>query len=79
MTTEKLHAVHTAKPFKAFRLQIADGRQLKVKHPESLAYIPGGRTAVLVHPDETHEIIDLLMVTTIEVVNGTASRSARRN
>ncbi len=66
---------HSA-PFQPYRIHMADGRYVDVAHPDFLARSPAGRTAVVYKPDETHEVIDLLLVTSLEVLNG--KRKPRR-
>lgn len=63
MTIEALKRMMTAKPFEAFVLYVADGRQVPVQHPENIAITPQGRTVLVGLPDESFEIIDLLLVT----------------
>jgi hypothetical protein len=67
MTTEALHRVHTTRPFQPFSLRLGDGQALKVDHPEMLAYAPGRRTAVVYRKDGSFEIVDLLLVTGLDV------------
>jgi hypothetical protein len=74
MTIEKLREVHRATPFRSFSLHLADGGQVRVTHPESLAYSPTGRTIVVVSPDDTTQFIDLLLVSRMEVENGRRRR-----
>jgi hypothetical protein len=75
MTSEQLTKIHTARPFQPFRIHLADGRNFEVEHPEFLAY-RGGRIAILLSP-ELGEFVDLLLVTSIEMIGGTTKR--RRN
>ncbi len=75
MTKDKLSEVHQARPFQPFRIHLADGRALEVRHPEFLAVSPIGKEAVLFNADGRHEIIDLPLVTAIEV--GTRPRPRR--
>lgn len=70
MNTEQIGQVLHAQPFKAFRLYLADGRNLDVDHPDFVARAPSGRTIVVYRQDDTFEIVDLLLVTSIEVRNG---------
>ena len=74
MTTEQLRKVHTATPFRPFSLRLADGTNVNVPHPEFLWIHPGGRTVHVATSDDAAEIIDLLLVTAIEVGNGTRRR-----
>jgi hypothetical protein len=67
MTTEALYKLHHARPFKPFIIRLGDGQALPVPHPEMLAYAPKQRTAVVSLADGTFEIIDLLLVTGLEV------------
>ncbi|MBI4582797.1 MAG: hypothetical protein HY717_02010 [Planctomycetes bacterium] len=67
MTIEKLRQLYTARPFQPFILHMADGRQVAVHHPEFLAISPSGRTVIVSLPDEAFEIVDLLLVTDLEV------------
>jgi hypothetical protein len=62
MTIEQLRQLHAARPFRAFEIHLADGRALTVQHPEQLAQSESGRTIAVARPDDTLEIIDLLMV-----------------
>jgi hypothetical protein len=70
MTIEQLEKFRQARPFRAFRIHMADGRHLDVKHPEYFARTPGGRTISIATGDEAFEIIDLLLVTSLERRNG---------
>ncbi len=67
MTIEQLRLLHQARPFRPFTVHLADGRSLNVSHNEFLAQSPSGRTMILYKPDESFEVIDLLLVTTLAV------------
>ncbi len=67
MTIEQLRTVYRAQPFRPFVLHLADGRQIPVQHPEFIMTVPSGRTIFVVQPDDTANIIDLLLVTDIEL------------
>jgi hypothetical protein len=70
MTTEALQRLHTARPFQPFNLRLGDGQSLPVLHPEFLAYAPKSRTATVYQDDGSFQIVDLLLVTGLEVRNG---------
>jgi hypothetical protein len=70
MTTEALYKLHTARPFQPFAIRLGDGQRLPVSHPEMLAYAPRSRTATVYRDDGSFEIVDLLLVTGLEVRNG---------
>lgn len=66
MTIEKLRAAYQEKPFRPFVLHLADGRAIPVLSPEFILALPSGRTVVVCQPDDTMNIIDLLLVTDLE-------------
>lgn len=69
MTTDALHKVHVTRPFAPFYLRLGDGQKLPVEHPEMLAYAPKSRLATVYFADGSFEIIDLLLVTGLEVIS----------
>jgi len=70
MTIEQLKRFEQARPFQPFRIHMANGRHLDVKYPEHFARTSGGRTLFIATGDEAFEIIDLLLVTSLEHLNG---------
>jgi len=77
MTIEQVRNLYNAAPFKPFIIHLADGRQIPVKHREFMAISPSGRTIVVYQTDDTSNIIDLLLVTDLEVRNGKAPKGGR--
>jgi hypothetical protein len=79
MTANQIRKLHQARPFQAFRINLADSRSLVVSHPELLLINEGGRTIIVVTGDENlYEVVDLLLVTSLEVLNGQAKPQKRR-
>jgi hypothetical protein len=77
MTIEQLRALHDAQPFRPFVIHLADGREIPVHHREFVMTVPSGRTLVVAQPDDTLNIVDLLLVTDLEikpVANGAGKR-----
>jgi len=70
MTIESLAQALHSQPFRPFRVHMASGRHLDVNHPDFIARSPSGRTAIIYKEDETFEVIDLLLVASLEVLNG---------
>jgi hypothetical protein len=68
MTIEQVRNVYNAQPFQPFVLHLADGRSITVPHREFMATAPSGRTVVVLQPDDRMNIIDLLLVTDIEIM-----------
>jgi hypothetical protein len=79
MTIDQIRKLHQARPFQPFRINLADSRSLVVSHPELLAVNPPGRTLIVVTGDENlYEVVDLLLVTSLEVLNGHTKQRKRR-
>jgi hypothetical protein len=77
MTIEQLRAAYDAQPFRPFVMHLADGRSVPVHHREFILTVPSGRTIVVCQPDDTLNIVDLLLVTDLEIKppgNGSARK-----
>lgn len=77
MTIEQIRNLYNAQPFQPFVIHLADGRSVPVHHREFIMSAPSGRTVVVAQPDDTFNIIDLLLVTDVELKpagNGTGKR-----
>ena len=74
MTVERIREAYDKQPFQPFAIHVADGRGIPVLHREFMMTAPSGRTVVVMQPDDTLNIIDLLLVTDLELkpvpVNG---------
>lgn len=80
MTIEQVRKLHQARPFQPFRMHLADSRSLDVVHPELLAISEPGRTVIVVTGDESlYKVVDLLLVTSLEVLNGRAKAGRRKH
>ena len=81
MTMEQLRKAYREHPFRPFSLSLADGREVRVGHPEFMAIPPGAaRTFMVTGPGEDHRIIDLLLVVSIDYIDRQArSKRGRQN
>ena len=79
MTIDRLRDMYNAQPFQPFVMQMADGRQVPVVHREVIMAAPSGRTVIVYQPDDTVNIIDLLLVTDLELKPSTNGSRRRRN
>jgi len=80
MTIERLRETINQVPFEPFIIHLADGRQVPVQHRELIIASPSGRTIVVVQPDDSLNIIDLLLVTDLDMKrgrNGSAGKPRR--
>jgi hypothetical protein len=67
MTIDRIRELYHAQPFRPFTLHLADGREIPVLHQEFLMAVPSGRTLYVCQPDDTVNIVDLLLVTDLEI------------
>ena len=67
MSIDQVRTLYDAHPFRPFVLHLADGRAIPVHHHEFLASAPSGRTIIVYQPDDSFNIVDLLLVTDLEV------------
>ena len=67
MTSEQFRATLRLQPFRPFKIRMADGRAFDVIHPDFVAQSPSGRTVIVFQPDESYSLLDLLLMTELEV------------
>ena len=73
MTAEQLRAMRETNPFRPFTIHLADRRTLAVPHRDFVSQSPGGRTIIVYRSDEAFSIVDLYLVTELEVQAPTGS------
>jgi hypothetical protein len=78
MTVEQMRKFIEAQPFQPFVIHLADGRQVPVNHREFVMSSPTGRTLSVYQPDDTLNVIDLLLVTDLEIKPATNGAGRRR-
>ncbi len=80
MNIEKLRELHQARPFRPFAIHMADGRVLPIPHSEFLAYTPEGGMAIALRADSTFSILDLNLMTELELLpaNGKSKTSGKK-
>lgn len=67
MTIEQFKNVLHADPFHPFTIHMGDGRVFLVKHRDFVSRSPSGRTVVVHSDDDSFSVLDLLLVTELEV------------
>jgi hypothetical protein len=77
MTIEKMRQLHQARPFQPFIIHLADGRAIPVVSSEFLSFSPTGRTIIVHYGDDEFSIIDLLLVTELEVRSRQRQKKAK--
>jgi hypothetical protein len=76
---EKIRDVLHAQPFRPFWIHLADGGRIAVDHEDFVALEPAGRELIVYLPNSSHHIVDVLLVTRLEVKsrNGTHQKKRR--
>ena len=67
MKIEKIREALHAQPFRPFWVHLADGGRLQVEHEDFVALDPAGREMIVYQPDSSHHIVDVMLVTRLEV------------
>lgn len=78
MMSQQVRTAYAAEPFQPFAVHLADGRQIVVHHREFMASAPNSRTAVVYQPDGSFNIVDLVLVTDLELKPPTPANGKRR-
>lgn len=78
MTIEQMRQAWSAEPFQKFTIHLADGRQISVRHREFLAMSPSGRTVIVYQPDDSWNVVDLLLATDLAFGGNGAGRQRGR-
>ena len=78
MTIDRVRELYNAQPFQPFVIHLADGREVPVHHREFMMAAPSGRTIYVTQPDDTFNIIDVLLVTDLELKRGRNGAGKRR-
>lgn len=67
MKISELQKLNDAEPFQPFLIHMADGRKIPVKHREFMALSPSGRTAYVYQMNDDSNVIDVALVTSLEL------------
>jgi hypothetical protein len=78
MTSEDIRDMLRAKPFRPFQLNLADGDSFQVFHPDFAMISPNGETVVAYTRDNQMKMIDVMLITSIEHVNGRTRRPQKK-
>ena len=77
MKIDEIRNLRDAVQFQPFALRLADGRAIPVRHRDFLMTSPSGRTVIVYQPDDSFDVVDVMLITSLRVksLNG---RSRRR-
>jgi len=72
VTTDAFQRLYAARPFHPFFISLADGRSLRVRHPEIVTFSRGGLIAYVENDERMVEVVDLLLVVSLRPMAGRA-------
>ena len=78
MTATEFHKLQRANPFAPYRIRLADGKTIRVPHPDFVAISPTGRMATAYSPDGEMHILDIFLVTDLAVEPPAPTRRKRK-
>ena len=70
MINEQFRATLHRQPFQPFTIRMADGRSFNIVHPDLVALSKSGRTIIVADDDDGYSVLDLLLMTELQVSNG---------
>ena len=77
MKIDEIRNLRVAVQFQPFSVHLAHGRAIPFRHRDFLMTSPSGRTVIVYQPDDSFDIVDVKLITSLRVksLNG---RSRRR-
>jgi hypothetical protein len=78
MTVERFKQALNTTPFRPFTIYTADGASIPVVSREFVSLSPSGRTVVVFDPQDRMNILDLLLVTNLQVEPASGSRPRKK-
>ena len=67
MKIGKVRETLRAQPFRPFWIHLADGGRIPVEHEDFAALEPAGRELIVYLQNSTHHIVDVMLITRLEV------------
>jgi hypothetical protein len=67
MHREQIRELLRAQPFRSFTIHLPEGRQVKVVQHDFALLSPDGRTLLAYGPDNSFNMIDVMLIASIEV------------
>ncbi len=74
MRVKEIRELYHAEPFQPFALRLAHRRSIRVRHREFALFAPSGRTLIVYQPDDSFNIVDVKLVTSLKVKPKTQGR-----
>jgi hypothetical protein len=67
MKMEEIRKMLHNEPFRNFVIVVADGGRIPVVHEDFVAVAPTGREMIVYQPDGSYNVVDIMLVTRLEV------------
>jgi hypothetical protein len=67
MTTEAIKDAIQKRPFRPFRVRLANGDEIQIQSQDYVALHPVGKTFIIFEPDGGYRIVDIPLVTDLSV------------
>ena len=74
MKIEEVRKLLHAQPFRPFHIHVADAGRIPVKHEDFVALAPTGRELIVYQPDGDYQIVDVLLVTRLQVLHRSGTK-----
>jgi membrane protease subunit (stomatin/prohibitin family) len=78
MKIEEIRKLLHTQPFRPFLIHVADGGRIPVKHEDFAALAPTGRVMLVYQPDGDYQVVDMMLVTRLQVKTGNGAKKARK-
>ena len=78
MKIEEVRKLLHAQPFRPFQIHVADGGRIPVKHEDFVALAPTGRELIVYQPDGDYQIVDVVLVTRLQVLHRNGTKKPQR-
>ena len=78
MTAQEFRSVFEALPFRPFTVHLADGREVAIRHQDYALLSPTGRTLIVYEDDDSFQVLDLMLATSVQVNGKRPKRVAKK-
>ena len=78
MKIDEIRKLLHAQPFRPFLIHFADGGRVAVKHEDFVAVAPTGREMIVYQPDGDYHVVDVLLVTRLQVLTKNGSGKSHK-
>lgn len=78
MKIEEVRKLLHAQPFRPFAIHAADGGRIPVMHEDFVAVAPTKREMIVYLPNGDYHVIDVLLVSRLEVLSRSSPKKPRR-